>query len=108
MKVTNTVDMDKVRRRVHAAIEVYGRSAASMLENEAKSKAPWTDRTSNARNSIQGEFSKNRHEALITLSGNVEYFIFLELLKEKRFAILVPTIRSNATSIFDGYKQVIK
>lgn len=46
--------MTEANLKMRFAVEKYGETAAKKLEAYAKENRPWTDRTSNARNSIQG------------------------------------------------------
>jgi len=108
MNVQNNMNFSAVEKRVRAAIGLYAGTAAEKMEGEAKEKAPWTDRTSNARNSIQGDFGWKGDSAVITLSGNVDYFVYLELGYGKRYSILVPTIQENASEILKGYKKLVE
>lgn len=55
-----------------------------------RSNAPWTDRTTNARN---GLFSKSLREGdshLLVLSHGVSYGIFLETMQAGKYGIIVP------------------
>lgn len=106
MKVKNTMNFGQVKSRKTAALKLYAETAALKLEAEAKTNAPWSDITSNARNSIQGSSEWRGGELVVRLTGNINYFVFLELAMEKRFAILMPTIHLNSTDIFKGYKNV--
>lgn len=108
IKVTNKLDFKAVEQKIKAAIGLYADTAAKKMEGEAKNNAPWTDRTGNARNSIQGDFGWIGNQAVITLSGNMEYSVYLELANEKRFAILKPTIDRNAPEILKGYQRLVK
>lgn len=106
-KITkNTFNNKAVEAMVRAAIGVYGDTAAKKMEAEAKQNAPWTDRTGNARNSIQGGFGWKGKHAVIALSGNVDYFEWLELYHEKKWAILVPTIQKNAPEVIKAYRRI--
>lgn len=107
MRIKNNINFKAVEAQVKAALSTYGNTAAAKLEGEAKRNASWTDQTANARNSIQGDFSLDGSLARISLSGNTDYFIFLELAKEKRYAILSPTMESNAVEIIQGYQKVV-
>lgn len=107
IRVTNKINFKAVENKVRAAIGVFADTAAKKMEGEAKSNAPWTDRTSNARNSIRGEFGWKGNKAIITLSGNMEYSVYLELAKEKRHAILVPTIQRNAPEVLRAYRKLV-
>lgn len=108
MRVKNNVNFSAAERKIKAAIALYGQTAALKLEGEAKRNASWTDRTSNARNSIQGKFTIQANKARIELSGNTDYFIFLELAKAKRYSIINPTILANANDVFKGYQNVVR
>lgn len=108
MRVTNKTNFKAVERQIRAAIGVYADTAAKKMEGEAKNNAPWTDRTSNARNSILGDFGWKGNQAVITLSGNVDYFVYLELANGKKYAILSPTIESHSTEIIRGYQRLVK
>ena len=107
MRVTNKTNFKAVENKVRAAIGVFADTAAKQMEREAKDNAPWEDRTSNARNSIRGEFGWKGDKAIITLSGNMDYSIYLELANEKKHAILAPTIQRNAPEILRAYRKLV-
>lgn len=51
---------------------------AKELENQAKIKAPWKDRTGHARQSLHGDMEASNSKYRISLSHGVEYGAFLE------------------------------
>ena len=108
MRFKSNFNPASIQNRVRAAIGIYASTAAKQMEGEAKWGAPWTDRTTNARNSIQGDFGWRNDQAVISLSGNVDYFVYLELANEKKYAILKPTIDKHAPSIIKGYQRLVK
>lgn len=108
MSVKNTVDFKKVENKLRAAIGLYSDTASKKLEGYAKKDAPWTDRTTNARNSIQGKSEWKGNASVITLSGNMSYSVYLELANGKRYAVLSPTIQSYSGEIINGYRKLIK
>lgn len=108
MRINNTANLFGASKKIHAAIALYGNTAAAKLEAQAKANAPWVDRTSNARNSIQGKFNYSIGNARVTVSGNVDYFVFLEYANERRYAILEPTMQSMSAEILKGYQAVIR
>jgi len=108
IRVRNNFNTRQVSNRVRAAIGVYADTAAKQMERDAKRDAPWDNRTSNARNSIQGNFNWQGNKATINLSGNMDYSVFLELAHEKRFAILKPTIERNAPTVLRAYQRLVR
>lgn len=107
MKITRKLDLDTVERQLRAAIGVYADTVAKRLEAEAKQNAKWINRTSNARNSIRGTFGWRDNKCRIVLSGGMDYSVWLELANGKRYAILVPTMETNAAAIIKGYKRLV-
>ena len=95
MTVKNTFNPKIAEQKMKAALGLYANTAAKKLETEGKRNAPWIDRTSNARNSIQGDHKWEGNRLAIILSGNVNYFVYLELAMEKKYSILLPTIERN-------------
>lgn len=108
IRVKNNFNPQKAAKQVRAAIGAYADTAAKKMEAEAKRNAPWQDRTGNARNSIQGNFGWQGNKAVISLSGNKEYSVYLELAHEKKYAILKPTIDRNAPEVIKGYQKLVK
>lgn len=107
IRIKNNFNAKMVENKVRAAIGLYADTAAKKMEGEAKNNAPWIDRTSNARNSILGDFGWKGNQAVITLSGNMNYSVFLELAHEKKYAILVPTIQRNAPEVLRAYRKLV-
>jgi hypothetical protein len=68
-------------------------------ENEAKRGAPWTDRTSNARNSIKGEAEADSNAVTAYLSIGMYYGVFLELCNGGKYRIVLPTIQWMQTQL---------
>lgn len=108
INISKSLDSEMIKNKMIAGVNLYGRSAALKLEGIAKTDAPWIDRTSNARNSIQGKFKFTGDKAIIELSGNTNYFVYLELCHEKKNSILVPTIHKHCSEIVAGYKEIFK
>jgi hypothetical protein len=79
--------------KTDAALLVFGKQAATKLENSAKRNARWTDRTGSARGRLKAEPSLRPNGLRISLAHGVDYGIWLELANEKRYAIIEETIR---------------
>ena len=72
---------------------------AGKLEREMKEKAPWKDRTGNARAGLFGKAGLDGHEVYIRLGHMVDYGVFLELAHDGRYAIIEQTKRSNQRDV---------
>ena len=90
------------------ALTTYADTAAKKLEAEAKARAPWTDRTTHARQSISGTGGWDGDKLKVVLSGGMSYSVWLELAFQKRYAILKPTIDRNAPAILRGYQRLVR
>ena len=89
-------------------IRMYCETAARYLENDAKQKAPWTDRTGQARQRLTAYVTELQPAICeITLAHGVDYGVFLELAHEKRFATIMPTIQRKSPEIMKGFKVLI-
>ena len=108
MAVRNTFNFKRVSKKIRAGVGLYADTAAKQMEADAKRNRPWTDRTTNARNSTRGEFGWENDKAVIRLSGDVEYYPFLELAHEKKYAVLIPTIKKNVSQVMRGFQSVLK
>lgn len=102
-------NLDVYKKKVHEACLSVANYFAPILEAEAKSNAPWTDRTGNARQGLRG-FAQDVSETVVELylSGKVGYQIYLELKNSGRYAIIMPTIEAHYKPIFDMLQKVLK
>jgi hypothetical protein len=90
--------------RKQTAVFVKVQTEATKLEDYAKQKAPWTDRTGQARRSLNASVSAINNGFRITLSHGVDYGIWLELAHEKRFAIVMPAIKAKGPQIIQSFE----
>lgn len=100
-------DLFKAEEKVMAAAKVYGRSAGQKMEEDAKNKAPWTDRTGNSRQTISHDVIESGNKLGIYLIGNTPHFPYLELAHEKKWAILWPTITRWQKEILEGWQKAM-
>lgn len=91
-----------------AALGLYAETAAQQMVEHAKPNAPWTDRTTNARESISGGHYWKGNTLVVRISGGMEYSVYLELAMEKRWAILRPTVERFAPEVLSGYQRLVK
>ena len=101
-------NLETMSKRAPVAVKMYASTAAKKLEKDAKQRAPWTDRTGQARqrlNAFVTEISPGI--CVITIAHGVDYGVFLELAHEKRFATIMPTIQRLSPEIMRGLKVLI-
>ncbi|MDI6617896.1 MAG: hypothetical protein QME45_04350 [Clostridiales bacterium] len=106
--IKGNIDLNGAANKIKAALKLYADTAAKKLEAEAKSNAPWTDRTGHARQGLNGSSGWDANKLKVVLSGGMEYSVYLELAHEKKYAILEPTIQKNAKAILEGYQKLVK
>ena len=105
---TSKLNLDLAAKKVLASLELYANTAAQKLEADAKEKAGWTDRTSQARNSIQGSSGWDGDKLKVVVSANTDYAPYLELANEKQYAILKPTVDADSPEIIRGFQKLVK
>ena len=93
--------------RMRAAVGLFGDAAAKKLEADAKKNAPWKDCSGDARKSIQGESEWAGANMKVGVSGNMDYFVFLEYAMEKRYSVLEPTILKLSPEIVEGMRNLL-
>lgn len=76
--------------------------AAWMKEN-----APWTDRTGNARQTLDSEVYELTETVVIAFGHGVDYGIFLEEANAGRFAIVTPAIDYFAPKIWADVQRLM-
>lgn len=89
--------LERMSTRADAAVKVFAEQGATTLQSHAKTNAPWTDRTGNARTRLNAYVSAMANGYRITLAHGVEYGIWLELAHEKKYAIIDKTINYVGT-----------
>jgi UDP-N-acetylenolpyruvoylglucosamine reductase len=86
----------------------YADTQAKVLESKMKRERRWKDRTGNAKAGLTGSyFMKNEHIVTIALSHQVKYGIWLELAKEKKYAVIMPTINRYSPEVIENLKGIL-
>lgn len=95
---------DKLDRAIQGTCRFWdGKIEASMKLN-----APWTDRTSNARNGLRAvHVAAAKFKHWILLSHSVEYGIYLEKSNNAKYAIIMPTIRAYAPRVMGTLTKIL-
>lgn len=77
---------------IHRGVVQLAERYAVEIEAWMKSEAVWTDRTSNARQTLFSEAIDFVDVVVILMSHGVEYGTFLELSNGGRYAIITPAL----------------
>ncbi len=101
-----TKNLEAWAERQRAAVVMLAKNWAGQLEGRAKQDAPWTDRTSNARNGLFGSTEVRGNDVFIRVAHSMEYGVSLELGYDGRYAILKPTINKAAPEIERTYRRL--
>jgi hypothetical protein len=80
---------------------------APIIEAEAKANAPWTDRTGQARQGLRG-FVQDLSETVVAiyLVHQKDYGVYLELARQGRYAIIMPTLERHYQPIADMLRRI--
>lgn len=95
--------MDARADRALTAIIAYHASRASAY---AKKNAPWTDRTSNARNGLFARAERDRPKYRIIVAHAVPYGIWLEVKFSGRDGIIRPTINNEGPEVMKTVSEL--
>lgn len=95
--------------RVRLAVLSVADFLAPMMEQYAKENAPWTDRTGNARQGLQG-FVEEVSQTIVDIyiSHGVDYGVFLETRWAGRWGILWPTIQAHLPIVSSMLEQIFR
>lgn len=101
-------NLDTLSDRVDTSIAALMDFQASKTEKYAKETAPWTDRTSNARNGLrtETEWVPKKFHAL-RLFHTMPYGIWLEIRHAGRFAVIAPTIKVQGVATMRLLNQLL-
>lgn len=93
--------------KTSAAVRAYAETSALKLQNKARQKAPWTNRTGHARQRLKGDVLVVTHGYKIRLAHGVDYGKWLELAHEKKWAIVHPTINQESSKVLQGLQGLL-
>ena len=105
--------LDLIFTRTHESIISGGEQIAEEMKQYAKKNAPWTDRTGNARRTLDSvnkfgwENTSEENIYFIGVCGNMPYSPDLELKYKKKYAILGPTVKEYSDDMLENIRNVI-
>jgi len=83
----------------HVRLDVFMDHEATKVQDYMRSNAPWTDRTSNARNGLFARATSGGVVHSIVAYHTVPYGIWLEVRHSGKYAIITPTIQYEGQRI---------
>lgn len=101
-------NLKEFRSRLLAGIYAISQNRASWMEADAKRKAPWTDRTGNARSGLFGEATIVGDVIRVRIAHSVEYGPYLELCNSKKYSILEDTAKAHAPEYFSDIERLVR
>lgn len=91
-----------------AALALYADTVTKDMEGYAKTNREWTDRTSHARNALNGNVQDMGNAKRCNISHGVDYGIYLEICNEGKYAILEETVDNISPKAFKGLDKIFK
>ena len=97
-------------RGVQEGVGKLGQSHASRAEGAMKSRAPWNDRTGNARQGLFGQAEASPTGVTITLGHTMHYGVYLELgtYKMAPRPIVVPVTEETSVAFTEDAAALVR
>ena len=89
------------------AMDIYADTACKKLEVEAKTNAPWNDRTGLSRKTIESGKQWEGDKCNVYVAGNTEQMPYLELANDKQYATLKPAVEKLSPEILRGMVNLL-
>lgn len=83
---------EAVEGELMAQVEEQALKMAQEILDYAQSNAPWEDRTGDARRLLDVAVQEDPEAIIIQLYHQVDYGLWLEVIQNGRFAIIMPTL----------------
>lgn len=99
---------DSYARRIYQGILQLARAFVPRIIAWMKQNARWTDRTSNARQSLYAEVETSLFSIAIALDHGVEYGFWLEVANQGRYAIIGPALDFWSVQFWNAVKRLVE
>ena len=100
-------DVEKYVSAVIANVALVAQRWAPDIESWMKANAPWTDRTGNARQTLNTEVMDLTSEIAIVLAHGVDYGVYLELAHGGQYEIIGPALDEFAPKVWADVKAMM-
>jgi hypothetical protein len=97
--------------RVIVAIQAVAGRIATLMQDDAKESAPWTDRTGNARTGLFGTAERDAARQLVTIylshGPDIDYGVYLELAHGGTYQVVEPTIERHLPELMADLRALL-
>lgn len=93
--------------RLHAQVAATMDYFSERVQNDARSSAPWTDRTTNARGGLFAKHTQSATGHRITLYHTMPYGMWLELANGGKYRVIMPVIQRQGVQLMGALKTVM-
>ena len=101
-------ELSGLQSRTEAAVQTLCDTVARKMESWAKDNARWQNRTGNARQGLTGSAVwQDTTTIWIVVSHSVDYGIWLELAKQRKYAILEEAVEQNKDELMNGLQRLL-
>jgi len=101
-------NIDDLFPKLDRAIKATMDFTATEGEAYMKAHAPWTDRTTNARNGLHTvSSSPARGKYEILFAHTVHYGIYLELANSGRYQVIMPSVRHEGHVLMERFRGLL-
>lgn len=97
----------KVKPSIDQALATLMKFEATKVEGYMRVNAPWTDRTTNARNGLFARAFSEAHSHVIVAYHTMPYGIWLEVRFSGQYAIINPTILAEGRRIMGDVRNLL-
>lgn len=98
--------------RVLVAVTAVAGRLATVMQNDARANAPWTDRTGNARTGLFGTAERDAARKLVVIylshGADIDYGKWLELAHGGKYAVIMPTIEAHLPDVYADLQAIFR
>lgn len=105
---TLTPNIKEMAPRLQQRVDSLVGYTAQRGQDWMRSHAPWTDRTSNARNGLFGTSYAYQNGYRITFYHTMPYGIFLETRWDGKYQVIMPTVQKMGSELMKGLNKLLK
>lgn len=92
---------DAVEGELMAEVQTQALELAQQILDYAQANAPWEDRTGDARRLLDVDVQEDGETIVIQLYHQVDYGLWLEVIQNGRFAIIMPTLERFSGQVIE-------